>query len=175
MTHTTRGGDAAQRPFATEKQAMNTDRVAVEELVYRTCTTLDANDYPAFLSLCADDFEYKLSAYSPEIRKDMTWLDHDRAEIEDLFRTLPKHNSDHAPLTRNAVVYRVEFDKEKKQASVLTALQIYKTPLNGGATQVFAVGKYLDTVDLDGEAPTLRKRHVKLDTRDLGWGYHVPF
>jgi len=154
---------------------MMTDRVAVEELVYRTCTTLDDNDYPAFLSLCGKDFEYKLSAYSPEIRKDMHWLDHGRAELEDLFNTLPKHNSDHAPLTRNAVVYSVRFDAAGKQAEVVTALQIYKTALNGGSTDVFAVGKYYDTVSLEGAQPTLLKRHVKLSTRDLGWGYHVPF
>jgi methanesulfonate monooxygenase subunit beta len=154
---------------------MNLDRAAVEELIYQSCTMLDQNDYAGFLKLCDNQFEYKLSAFSPEIKKDMTWLDHDRTEIEDLFNTLPKHNSDHAPLTRNAVVYRIQFEAEKKQANVVTALQIYKTALNGGATQVFAVGKYFDTVSLDGDAPTLMKRHVRLDTRDLGWGYHVPF
>ncbi len=154
---------------------MNTDRSAVEELIYRSCMTLDANDYPGFLSLCDKQFQYKLSAFSPEIGKDMTWLDHDRAEIEDLFDTLPKHNSDHAPLTRNAVVYSVKFEREEKRADVVTALQIYKTARNGGATQMFAVGKYFDTVSLDGDVPVLVSRHVKLDTRDLGWGYHVPF
>ena len=154
---------------------MNMDRTAVEELIYQSCMTLDRNDYPGFLGLCDQSFEYKLSAYSPEIRKDMTWLDHNKAEIEDLFNTLPKHNSDHSPLTRNAVVYKVDFDHGRKQANVVTALQIFKTNLNGGATQVFAIGKYYDTVALDGEAPTLLKRHVKLDTRDLGWGYHIPF
>lgn len=154
---------------------MNADRIAVEELIYQTCTALDQNHYSEFLGLCDKHFEYKVSAFSPEIKKDMTWLDHDRAEIEELFNTLPKHNSDHAPLTRNAVVYKVDFDSSKKQANVVTALQIFKTNLNGGATQVFAVGKYYDTVSLDGEGPTLVKRHVKLDTRDLGWGYHVPF
>jgi methanesulfonate monooxygenase subunit beta len=154
---------------------MNADRTAVEELIYQTCTALDQSDYSGFLGLCDEGFEYKLSAFSPEIKKEMTWLDHGRAEIEDLFNTLPKHNSDRAPLTRNAVVYKVEFDGTRKQANVVTALQIFKTNLNGGATQVFAVGKYYDTVSLEGEAPILVKRHVKLDTRDLGWGYHVPF
>lgn len=154
---------------------MNSDRVAVEELIYQTCTTLDQSDYSAFLGLCDEHFEYKLSAFSPEIKKDMTWLDHGRAEIEDLFNTLPKHNSDHAPLTRNAVVYKVDFDSAKKQANVVTALQIFRTALNGGATHVFAVGKYYDTISLAGETPTLVKRHVKLDTRDLGWGSHIPF
>ena len=154
---------------------MNMDRTSVEELIYQSCMALDQNDYSGFLALCDKGFEYRLSAFSPEVRKDMTWLDHDRAEIEDLFNTLPRHNSDHSPLTRNAVVYKVDFDSAGKRANVVTALQIFKTNLNGGATQLFAIGKYYDTVSLDGEAPTLVKRHVKLDTRDLGWGYHIPF
>lgn len=154
---------------------MNSDRVAVEELIYETCTTLDGNDYSAYLGLCGKDFEYLLTAYSPEIQKDMIWLDHDRPEMEGLFKTLPKHNSDHSPLTRNAVVYKVEIDSAKKQANVVTALQVFKTQINGGVTQVFAVGKYYDTVSLEGDKPTLKKRHVKLDTRDLHWGSHIPF
>ena len=31
------------------------------------------------------------------------------------------------------------------------------------------------TVALDGDSPRLLARHVKLDTRDLGWGHHIPF
>lgn len=153
---------------------MNADRVAVEELIYETCTTLDRQDFPAYLGLCSKDFEYRLSAYSPEIRKEMTWLDHDRGEMEELFSTLPKHNYDHSPLTRNAVVYKVEIDDGAKEARVVTALQVFRTALSGGATQVFAIGKYYDTVSLAGEDPVLLKRHVKLDTRDLNWGSHIP-
>ena len=154
---------------------MSTERVAVEELIYETCTALDQLDFSTYMGLCGDDFEYLLTAYSPEIQKNMIWLDNDRAEMQNLFDTLPRHNSDRAPLTRNAVVYKVQFDDEKKEANVVTALQVYKTLLNGGATHVFAVGKYYDTVSLAGDTPTLKKRHVKLNTRDLHWGSHVPF
>ena len=129
---------------------MATDRNSIEELIYETCTTLDRNDFVSYLGLCSDGFEYQLSAYSPEIKQDMNWLDHDRAEMKELFDTLPRHNYDHAPLTRNAVVYKVDIDESKKCANVVTALQIYKTELNGGATKDFAVGKYYDTVSLAG-------------------------
>jgi hypothetical protein len=30
-------------------------------------------------------------------------------------------------------------------------------------------------VSLEGGRPRLLARHVKLDTRDLGWGHHIPF
>lgn len=155
---------------------MNEQRNAVEELIYDSCMYLDRNDYDSYMDICSPDFEYRLSAYAPEIKRDMTWLDHDRVELEDLFRTLPMHNSDRNPLTRNAVVYKVDIDEAHKKADVVTAVQIYKTALDGGKTELFAVGKYFDTVSLEEDgACRLASRHVKLDTRDLGWGYHVPF
>ena len=154
---------------------MNANRTQVEELVYDTCMLLDAKDFKGFLDRCDHQFEYKMTAYSPEIKREMTWLDHGRAEMEDLFNTLPKHNTDPSPLTRSAVVYKVSVDEDTKRANVVSGLQVFKTAINGGVTQLYAIGKYFDTVALDGNAPRLLARHVKLDTRDLGWGHHIPF
>ena len=154
---------------------MNAKRNSVEELVYETCMLLDDKNFSGFLDVCEKNFEYKVTAYSPEIRSDMAWLDHDRAEMEDLFKNLPRHNTDPSPLTRNAVVYKVDIDDAAKRARVISSLQVFKTAANGGVTQLFAVGKYHDTVSLEGDRPRLLARHVKLDTRDLGWGTHIPF
>lgn len=148
-------------------------RQAIEELIYRSCLALDAREYKAFLAMCEDDFRYTIATYSPEIRRDMVWLDHDRKGMETLFGNLPKHNSDHSPLTRHATVYTVEVDGNV--ANVVSALQVFRTLLDGGATELFAVGRFHDTVKLDGDAAKLARRLVKLDTRLLGYGYHVPF
>ena len=148
-------------------------RQAIEELIYRSCLALDAREYKAFLAMCEDDFRYTIATYSPEIRRDMVWLDHDRKGMETLFGNLPKHNSDHSPLTRHATVYTVEIDGNV--ATVVSALQVFRTLLDGGATELFAVGRFHDTVKLDGAAAKLARRLVKLDTRLLGYGYHVPF
>jgi methanesulfonate monooxygenase small subunit len=146
-------------------------RQAVEELVYRSCLALDTKDYQAFLALCDEDFRYTISTYSPEIRREMVWLDHDRKGMETLFTNLPRHNSDHSPLTRHATVYTV--DVESSNASVVSALQVFKTELDGGATQLFAVGRFHDTVNL--QKMKLARRVVRLETRLLGYGYHIPF
>ncbi len=147
----------------------------VVELIYRSCVYLDNQDFARWLDLCAPEFRYTITTYSPEIRKEMVWLDHDREGMEGLFKMLPKHNSDHSPLTRHASVYLVEYDEDRKEASVVTSLVIYKTQLDGGATELFAVGKYFDTVNLEGDAPRLTSRNVRLDTRELGIGSHIPF
>jgi methanesulfonate monooxygenase subunit beta len=151
------------------------DRTAVEELVYQSCLLLDDKNYKGYLDLCSEQFRYTITAHSPEIRKDMIWLDHDKTGLQTLLTQLPRHNSDHSPLTRHANVYTVTFDKSGKEAQMVSTLQVFKTDLDGGATALFAVGKYLDSVVLDGDKPRLAKRVVKLDTRMLGIGYHIPF
>jgi len=148
-------------------------RQAIEELVYRGCLALDRGDYKAFLALCTPDFRYTVAAYSPEIKREMVWLDQDCKGMETLFTNLPRHNSDHSPLTRHATVYTVEADGG--QAKVVSALQVFRTQLDGGATELFAVGHFHDTVVLDGAAPKLARRLVRLETRQLGFGHHVPF
>jgi methanesulfonate monooxygenase small subunit len=154
---------------------MQADRFAIEELVYRSCLALDAGDFKAYLALCDDGFRYTVTAHSPEIRKDMIWLDHDKAGMQLLFNNLPRHNSDHSPLARHAHVYTVEPAADGKSADVVSTLQIYRTTLDGGATELFAIGRYLDTVSLEGDKPRLSKRIVRMETRQFGFGYHVPF
>ena len=95
--------------------------------------------------------------------------------MQTLFNNLPRHNSDHSPLTRHATVYTVEIDEAKKEARVVSALQVFKTTLDGGITELFGVGKLHDTVRLNGGTAKLLRRNVRLDTRMLGIGYHIPF
>jgi methanesulfonate monooxygenase subunit beta len=147
------------------------ERQAIEELIYRSCLALDARDYKSFLDLCDAEFRYTITTHSTEIRRDMVWLDHDRKGMETLFTNLPRHNSDHSPITRHATVYTVDMDGA--QANVVSALQVFRTQLDGGATELFAVGRLHDTVKLP--AIKLARRVVKLETRLLGYGYHIPF
>jgi methanesulfonate monooxygenase small subunit len=149
-------------------------RYAIEELVYRSCLALDAKDYTAFLALCDEDFHYAITTYSPELRRDQVWLDHDRGGMQTLFTNLPRHNSDHSPITRHATVYTVERGNNS-EVSVVSALQVFRTQLDGGATELFAVGRLHDTVRLNGSGAKIARRIVRLETRQLGYGYHVPF
>jgi methanesulfonate monooxygenase small subunit len=74
-----------------------THRLAYAELaqlVYSGVLLLDAKDFTGWLDLCAEDFSYAIRAWSPEIRKDITWLEHDLDGITTLVRQLPRHNTD---------------------------------------------------------------------------------
>lgn len=150
-------------------------RHAISELICRSCMTLDEKKFNDYLELCDPSYQYKITAYSPEIRKEMTWLEHDRDGMKTLFTNLPRHNSDQSPLTRHVTVYTVKEDAASKRAEVISALQIFKTALDGGATELFAVGKLHDQVALGDDGPKLLSRNVRLETRMLGYGYHIPF
>lgn len=148
---------------------------AIRELVARSCLALDRNDYQGFLEQCDPEFNYRITAYSQEIRKNMLWLEKNKKGLEDLFDLLPKQNMDHTPLTRHFSLYTVEPDADLKTAQVVSVFQLYRTETDGGVTTLAAVGKYLDKVRLNSGVPTLLEREVRLDTRMLGKGYHIPF
>jgi methanesulfonate monooxygenase small subunit len=146
----------------------------VRALIYRGCLLLDGNDFAGWLDLCAPDFRYTISAYSPEIRKDQTWLDHDLEGMRHLVNLLPKHNSDQTPLTRHATVYTIDHDRVSRRARAVTSVAIFATALDGGETTLFALARYHDVVDLAGPTPQLQRRVVRLETRSLGIGKHWP-
>ena len=150
-------------------------RHAISELICRSCMTLDERKFDEYLDLCAPEYHYAITAFSPEIRKSMTWLEHDKAGMKALFTNLPKHNSDQSPLSRHVTVYTVKQSDDEREAEVISALQVFKTTLDGGTTELFAVGKIHDRITLADGAPRLLDRNVRLDTRMLGFGYHVPF
>ena len=136
--------------------------------------TLDNKKFNDYLDLCDPAYHYAITAYSPEIRKEMTWLEHDKAGMQGLFANLPKHNSDQSPLSRHVTVYTVSASDDGSEAQVISALQVFRTTLDGGTTELFAVGKIHDRITLAGGTPKLLDRNVRLDTRMLGFGYHIP-
>ena len=143
----------------------------IERLIYRSCRCLDEEDFAGYLDLCAVDFHYRITAHSPELRKEMIWLDHDRKGLAALFENVPTHLRRPARLFRHASVCDVT--TEGARARVETSLVVLATGFDG-KTAVLAAGRYEDSVQLEGEAPLLLSRTVRLETRDLGIGSHVP-
>jgi methanesulfonate monooxygenase subunit beta len=146
----------------------------VRTLIYRGCLLLDQNDFKGWLDLCAPDFHYTVSTYSPEIRREQVWLDHDHEGMSNLIRMLPRHNSDQTPLARHATVYTVDHDGQSSEARAVTSVAIFATALDGGETTLFALARYHDVVDIAGAEPRLKHRTVRLETRSLGIGKHWP-
>ena len=154
---------------------------SVKDTIYKSCLLLDDFKFKDWLELCDSDFTYAIVAYSPEIRRDMTYFSGDRKQLATMLDLLPKHNTDHSPLKRHATVYDVAVDDSGKTAEAITSVLIYQNMLDGinshidaGENRLFVVGRYLDTFRLNGGAPKFVRRHVRLETRRLDKGSHWP-
>ena len=146
----------------------------IEEFVYAATMRLDAKDFVGWLGMCAPDFSYAIRTFSREIRKDMIWLEHDYEGMASLVRQLPRHNTDQSEFTRHTTVYTVALDPAAETAVVVSAVAIYRTTLDGGVTNLFAIGRYTDTLVRSPDGWRFRARDLRLDTRSLGIGTHYP-
>ncbi len=146
----------------------------VKALVYRSCLALDADDFKAYLALCAPEMHYRIVCYSPEIRKDVILMNHDRAGLAALFESLPDHIALPGRLMRHASVYEIERKRNGTGAKVTTSLVVIQTEPEG-LSRVFAAGRYFDSIDVTRPVPMLTSRIVRLETRDIGIGTEVPF
>ncbi len=154
-------------------------RAALTDLVVGGARLLDERRFGEWLELTAPEFRYRIEAFSPELRKNMTWLEHDRAGLSALIELLPKHHSDGSDLLRHVSVGRIEANGGGEAAST-SALAVFRTlrdigdsHVDGGSSQIFLVGSYQDRFRRDGERWLLSERVVRLQTRQLGLGSHL--
>ena len=154
---------------------------AVKDVIYRASLMLDEERWQDWLDLCDPGFQYAIKAYSPEIQYDMIYLDGSRQDLETMTRLLPKHNTDHSPLSRHTVVYTVDVDDDAGTAQAVSSLTVYQTLLDGvnshvdaGESRLFLVGKYYDKLAFDGGRMKFTERVVRLQTRRLDKGSHWP-
>lgn len=154
----------------------------VKDLIYRSAVLMDGEKFEAWLNdLCAPNFRYLITTYGHEIRREQEWFESNRDELVEMMNLMPMHNTDHSPLSRHVTVYTVDVEDGGKIASAVSSVVVYKNMLDGinshldsGETRLFAVGKYLDKISLEGDRPRLVERNVRLDTRRLDKGSHYP-
>lgn len=153
-------------------------RSVAEDLIYGGASYLDERNWDAWLELTTPSFKYRIGAYSPEIRKDMTWLEHDREGLRAMFGLMGKHHVDHALWFRQATLQRVEQDSADALRAITqvviyaTSVDVGEVHLESGSTRLFAVGRYYDQIHWFDGRWLLADRYVRLDTRQLGIGSH---
>ncbi len=154
---------------------------AVKDVIYKASLMLDEERWQDWLDLCDQGFQYAIKAYSPEIRYDMTYLDGSRQDLQTMTQLLPKHNTDHSPLSRHTVVYTVDVDDDAGTAQAISSVTVYQTLLDiinshvdAGESRLFLVGKYYDKFKLHGDRVKFTERVVRLQTRRLDKGSHWP-
>ena len=165
----------------TMSQTANGSRSLVTEAIYKATIALDDQKWDDWLNLCADDFNYVIKSFSPEINKDMTYLEHNRKNMKLMVDLLPKHNTDHSPLRRHTSVYTVDVSDDQREAKAVSSFVIYQNMLDGanshidsGESRLFLVGKYYDTLKIEDGKARFVERIVRLDNRRLDKGSHWP-
>lgn len=148
---------------------------AIREALYQAAAALDREEFHLFLNFCASEFDYRISTYSPEIRREMILLQKDRAGMHELLSTLSKHNRDRTPIVRHWSLSLIRSVDGTNSFDAISTLQVYRTAPDGGVTSLYAVGRYLDRFAFEGDRALMAARDVRLETRMLGTGYHVPF
>ena len=153
----------------------------VKDAILRSCLFLDDEQWSRWLDLCLDNFQYKITSYSPEIRKDMIYFSGDHGELRSMTEMLPKHNTDHSPLKRHASVYTVDLSSDGASAEAVTSVVIYQTMLDGvnshidsGETRLFCAGRYIDTLIVEEDTAKFVSRELRLENRRLDKGSHWP-
>lgn len=154
---------------------------AVRDTIHRATLCLDAQKWEDWLGLCDESFHYAIKSFSPEINRDMIYLQGSRKDMTTMMRLLPKHNTDHSPLTRHTSVYTVDVADDGKSATAVSSFVVYQHMLDGvnahidaGESRLFLVGKYLDAFKIDGDTVRFVSRDVRLENRRLDKGSHWP-
>jgi methanesulfonate monooxygenase small subunit len=142
------------------------------DVTVRTSRCLDALDFEGFLALCTMDFRYTVEVWSPDLRRDMTWFDHDRASIEALFGSVHEHIVRPERTLRHLGQSLVDL-QGVDVASVDSSVAVFLTDTHGDS-RLWAVGRYLDHIERHDGSWLLAQRVVRLETRDLGIGSHLP-
>jgi methanesulfonate monooxygenase small subunit len=153
----------------------------VRDTIYRATLLLDDQKWNEWLDLCDDSFHYAIKSFSPEINRDMTYLQGSRKELATMVKLLPKHNTDHSPLTRHTTVYTVDVANDAESASAISSFVVYQHMLDGvnshidaGESRLFLVGRYIDTFKIADDKARFIKRVVRLENRRLDKGSHWP-
>lgn len=153
-------------------------RAAIEDVLYLGALFLDGHRFGDWLDRTTSDFRYRIQAFSPELRREMTWLDHDKTSLAALIELLPKHHVNGAQWLRHVTLYTLTPEGDAA-ARAVSALSIFHTEVDvgdshvgGGSSRLFAVGHYRDVFRRVDERWQLAERTVELQTRQLGIGSH---
>lgn len=150
------------------------DSDPIKRLIYSSALMLDAENFKGFLAACGEHFRYAIKTFSPELGKEMVWLDHTHKGLQDLFGMLPQHVRMKGRFKRHVSVYSVDAEPDtQNRIRAHSSVLVVHTALDG-SSKLFAAGQYEDIIDVSGDSPHFIERVVRLETRELGPGMHIP-
>lgn len=144
----------------------------IREFIAKSCMAMDEERFDDYLTLCSGNYRYRILTFSPDIGREMTWLDLDAIGMHALLNMVPQHVRLQGKLRRHASLYTHE-ERPDHVVSAVSSLIVSHTGLDG-ETKIFASGQLQDRIAVEGDELKLVSRDVLLDTRVFGPGSHVP-
>lgn len=170
-------GPASEQPEKHRRlrpQTLGASNEDIRDFLNKATDALDREAWDDFLSMCGPEFEYRITAFSYELNKDMVWLVHDMDGLKYLFEVLPEQlGRKGTRLLRHVSVTDIAPGSANGHMDVTSKVIVIRTSPEG-VSELFAAGRYIDIIDVGGGSPKLVKRETRLETRDLGPGSHVP-
>jgi methanesulfonate monooxygenase small subunit len=147
------------------------EREAIRDLVQRTAMLLDEEKFDDWVALFDGAGTYELTAYSPEIRRWMSWWHSDRPALEKMLKEVGQHVRD--PARRRHVVGPAQVILGGEGAQVVSHFALYRTTPEGQSS-LYMVGRYEDRVVNRSGSWLYAAHKVITDTRMLDAFTHIP-
>jgi len=143
----------------------------IESTIRRSARYLDEEQFAEWQRLFLPEAQYRIFAYSHELRKEMCWLDLGMGELAWRMNNADRFVRDRCEKTRFVDI--VEIQVGENEATTYSNVQIWTTDLEG-QTSLYALVSYSDAlVERDNEW-LISNRAVRVRTRILSAGSHIP-
>lgn len=148
------------------------DEIALQSVIQRTASLLDAEDLAGWLALFDQAASYRMVAASSELGKQLTWWKSDVPTLQKTLNEVPRHVRD--PARRLRVLGPALIQVSGDAATTECTFAVYRT-LPSGETTLYLVGRYKDEFIRTGSGEWRYRLHeVQADTRVLDAFTHLP-
>ena len=147
-----------------KEQTRLEDMESIRTLISSSVKFLDSKNFIKFTELFLENGRYLLVARSDEIDRDMTWLDMTRDELAALLKESKQHVHDLAERMHIISVDQILFGGLDDSAEVHSSFAVFRTDI-AGVTEVYAVGRYSDSLERVGRVWRIKERCVNVQTR----------
>ena len=158
--------------FNSWREPVPFNRELLENIIVEASSLLDEERFEDWISLCAPEFEYKITAFSDELGTKMHWMHQGRDALANLLANVRFHERNPGRIRRHLGAMRL-IETGDAHARTESSVTLWHTD-EQGTTQLFAVGKYIDQFVATDSTVLFANREVALDTRRLPFGSHVP-
>lgn len=142
------------------------------QTIQQMADDLDEERFDQFLDRCTAEISYRIVTESPDLGREMTYMDLEGDELGALLGTVKQHVRPPDKLLRHTAKPMIQH-VDGSLVTCRTKLAVYH--VNGsGDPGIYALGHYDDVFSLTEGGPMLVRRDVVLASRRFPFGSHVP-